>query len=170
MVISHETGISDSYYRPTEKELLDDYLKDVDVLTINDQQRNNVMVQKQLQELTEKNKEEVYILKGQLAEKEREAEQAKKALAAFENKQKEFQEGIQNRQKQIEDKMYEMQEKIFERLSLEHNPPLNQIKSKKKREDVETKLMIEAGERMGIGEDYDEDGNPIPDIYDEDND
>jgi hypothetical protein len=33
-LMGHSTGISDSYYRPTEKELLDDYLKVVDHLTI----------------------------------------------------------------------------------------------------------------------------------------
>jgi hypothetical protein len=30
----HSTGISDSYYRATEDELLEDYLKAVDFLTI----------------------------------------------------------------------------------------------------------------------------------------
>jgi hypothetical protein len=33
-LMGHRTGISDSYYRPTEKELLDDYLNVVDHLTI----------------------------------------------------------------------------------------------------------------------------------------
>ena len=33
-LMGHSTGISDSYYRPTEKELLDDYLKVVNHLTI----------------------------------------------------------------------------------------------------------------------------------------
>jgi hypothetical protein len=33
-LMGHSTGISDSYYRPTEKELLDDYLKIVDHLTV----------------------------------------------------------------------------------------------------------------------------------------
>lgn len=36
ILLSHSTGISDSYYRPTERELLDDYLRVVDQLTIND--------------------------------------------------------------------------------------------------------------------------------------
>ena len=34
--MGHSTGIIDSYYRPTETELLDDYLKVVDHLLIND--------------------------------------------------------------------------------------------------------------------------------------
>ncbi len=35
-LMGHSTGISDSYYRPTENDLLDDYLKVVDQLSIND--------------------------------------------------------------------------------------------------------------------------------------
>ena len=34
--MGHSTGISDSYYRPTENELLDDYLKAVPLLTISE--------------------------------------------------------------------------------------------------------------------------------------
>ena len=34
VLMGHSTGISDSYYRATENELLDDYLKAVDFLTI----------------------------------------------------------------------------------------------------------------------------------------
>ncbi len=33
-LMGHSTGISDSYYRPTEQDLLEDYLKVVDLLTI----------------------------------------------------------------------------------------------------------------------------------------
>ncbi len=36
VLMGHTTGISDSYYRPSEKELLDDYLKAVPLLTINE--------------------------------------------------------------------------------------------------------------------------------------
>jgi hypothetical protein len=53
----------------------------------------------------------------------------------------------------------------------EKEPKLRKIKSKKKRDAEETKLMLEAGELAGIGgeEEYDEEGNPIPSaIYDED--
>lgn len=35
-LMGHSTGISDSYYRPTEKDLLDDYLKAVPPLTISE--------------------------------------------------------------------------------------------------------------------------------------
>lgn len=55
--MNHSTGISDSYYRATEQELLEDYLKAVDKLSIND---DKVTLQKQVAELTEKSKEENY--------------------------------------------------------------------------------------------------------------
>ena len=38
-LMAHSTGISDSYYRPTEDELLNDYLKAIAFLTISDEHR-----------------------------------------------------------------------------------------------------------------------------------
>jgi integrase len=38
-LMGHSIGISDSYYRATESELLEDYLKAVDLLTINEESR-----------------------------------------------------------------------------------------------------------------------------------
>ena len=35
-LMNHSTGISDSYYRATEQELLEDYLKAIDMLSIDD--------------------------------------------------------------------------------------------------------------------------------------
>jgi hypothetical protein len=35
ILMGHSTGISDSYFRPTENELLDDYIQVVDLLTVN---------------------------------------------------------------------------------------------------------------------------------------
>ena len=68
-LMNHSTGISDSYYRATEQELLEDYLKAVDMLSIND---DKLTLQKQVAELTEKSKEQNYIIKGKLSEKEQE--------------------------------------------------------------------------------------------------
>ena len=91
--MGHDLGISQSYWKPTEKEVLEDYLKAVDLLTINDVKST---LQKQMVELTEKSKEENYIIKGKLAEKEkeiqaaaREAEQTKRELAELKAKQEE---------------------------------------------------------------------------------
>ena len=43
--MNHSTGISDSYYRATEKELLEDYLKAVGMLSIDD---DKLTLQKQV--------------------------------------------------------------------------------------------------------------------------
>ena len=82
--MGHSTGISHSYYKPTEHELLEDYLKAVDLLTIND--INKPTLQKQVAELQERNKEESNLIIGKLAEKEREAEDTKKRLADLEQR------------------------------------------------------------------------------------
>ena len=37
--MGHSVGISDSYYRATDSELLEDYLKAVEFLTINEENR-----------------------------------------------------------------------------------------------------------------------------------
>jgi hypothetical protein len=68
-LMNHSVGISDSYYRATENEILEDYLKAIDFLTIND---DKLTLQKQVTELTEKNEQENYIIKGKLSEKEKE--------------------------------------------------------------------------------------------------
>jgi hypothetical protein len=67
-LMGHSTGISDSYYRPTENQLLEDYLKTVNVLTINDK----LLYDKQISALTEKYTIENYVTKGKLEEKEKE--------------------------------------------------------------------------------------------------
>jgi integrase len=41
-LMGHSTGISDSYYRPTEHDLLEDYLKVVDVLTISGENHHHL--------------------------------------------------------------------------------------------------------------------------------
>jgi integrase len=69
ILMSHSTGVSDSYYRPIEKDLLDDYEHAIDLLTINN---DKIALQKQIEKLTEKSREENYIIKGKLSEKEQE--------------------------------------------------------------------------------------------------
>ncbi|MFZ0224029.1 MAG: hypothetical protein WAM42_20300, partial [Candidatus Nitrosopolaris sp.] len=50
MARGNSTGISDSYYRATEQQLLEDYLKAVDMLNIND---DKLTLQKQVAVLNE---------------------------------------------------------------------------------------------------------------------
>lgn len=52
--MGHNIGISASYYRPTEQEVLQDYLKAVDLLTINGEK---TVLQKQVRDLKEKSRD-----------------------------------------------------------------------------------------------------------------
>ncbi|MFZ0510553.1 MAG: hypothetical protein WAM14_03005, partial [Candidatus Nitrosopolaris sp.] len=59
--MGHDIGLSESYYKPTEKEVLEDYLKATPLLTIN---ADNRILQKKVEELTEKSKDNEYIIGG----------------------------------------------------------------------------------------------------------
>jgi len=64
--MGHNIGVSKSYYKPTTREVLEDYLKAVDYLTIFDETK----LSKQLQGLTERERENQYIIKVKLQEKD----------------------------------------------------------------------------------------------------
>ena len=64
-LIGHSVGISDSYYRATEKELLDDYLKAVPILTIGSKHR----LQNQIKKIEEETRKNDINTKSQLYEK-----------------------------------------------------------------------------------------------------
>ncbi len=66
-LMGHDIGVSESYWRPTEQEVLQDYLKAVPLLCVNG---NNMVLEKQIEQLTEKSREENYIIKGKLSEKD----------------------------------------------------------------------------------------------------
>ena len=67
ILMGHDIGISESHWRPTEKEVLEDFLKAVPLLSIN---QDNMTLQKQVHELNEKSKDTEYIVKAKLAEKD----------------------------------------------------------------------------------------------------
>ena len=50
-LMSHDTGITQHYFKPKQEELLEDYLKVIDLLTINNKQK---ILEKQIMELREK--------------------------------------------------------------------------------------------------------------------
>jgi hypothetical protein len=64
--MGHSVGISDSYYRATEKELLVDYLKAVPVLTISSEHR----LQDQINKIEEESRNNYTNIKSQLYDKE----------------------------------------------------------------------------------------------------
>jgi len=74
LLMGHNIGISKSYYKPTEKEILDDYLKAADLLTMNQENK----LKTQVKELTKKNNEKEYMINVALMEKDREVENLKK--------------------------------------------------------------------------------------------
>jgi integrase len=67
LLLGHDLGISKSYYKPLEKDVLTDYLKATDVLTFYSE---TLHLSKKLQSLEEINQNNNYIIKGKLQEKE----------------------------------------------------------------------------------------------------
>ena len=68
VLMGHTIGVSDSYYKPSEKEILDDYLKAIPILTIS--KNNNMILEKEIKELQEKNENNEYLIKSKLQERD----------------------------------------------------------------------------------------------------
>jgi integrase len=66
-LMGHSTGSSDPYYRPTENDLLQDYLKCMDALTVNDEKT----LQTKVEDLANKSKDNEYLINTRLSEKTR---------------------------------------------------------------------------------------------------
>ncbi len=94
ILLSHNVGISNSYYKPTENELLEDYLKVSDLLMIDKQEK----LQKELHHYQHKNQEETYIIKGKLQERE---EEIKSLKQKYESDMNLFQEKIEKRMQEL---------------------------------------------------------------------
>ena len=97
-LLSHNVGISSSYYRPTEGELLEDYLRVINLLTINSEHR----LQKQVQEFNEKYRENDYIVKAKLTEKDDEIKSIKEQMVLMKESQKEIMALLKNPAKLLE--------------------------------------------------------------------
>lgn len=67
-IMGHSIGISDSYYRVTENELLEDYLKAVNYLTIS----NEHTLQREISVVMEQSENKYNSLKSELYNKEKE--------------------------------------------------------------------------------------------------
>src|SRR6476646_5373687 len=92
ITMGHNIGISASYYKPTEQEVLEDYLKAVDLLTINGneqklsrqvaelQDKNKNSESKQIKSLTEKYDSEIQILKEAIYDMQTQQKQPEKLL------------------------------------------------------------------------------------------
>jgi predicted transcriptional regulator YheO len=77
ITMDHDIGISASYYKPTEREVLEDYLKAQGLLTIN---ADKMILQKQVTELKEKSKDNEYMIRGKLQERDEEMKSMKQQL------------------------------------------------------------------------------------------
>jgi hypothetical protein len=67
ILLGHDIGISKSYYKPSEQELLEDYVKAIDLLTIDSDKSK---LEKQVKELKEKSKDNDYLIKAKLQQKD----------------------------------------------------------------------------------------------------
>ena len=67
ILMGHNIGLADSYYKPSEQELLKECLSAVVLLTIHD---DKTKLEKQLKELEDKSNDNEYIIEGRLHEKE----------------------------------------------------------------------------------------------------
>jgi hypothetical protein len=94
ILMGHSIGISDSYYRITENELLEDYLKVSDLLMIDKQEK----LQKELHHYQHKNQEETYIIKGKLQERE---EEIKSLKQKYESDMNSFEERMESKFQQM---------------------------------------------------------------------
>lgn len=66
--MGHSIGVSKSYYKPSEKDVLDDYLKAIDLLSVGTQ--NNTLKQKDVMELIDRNESNESLIKVKLQEKD----------------------------------------------------------------------------------------------------
>jgi hypothetical protein len=96
-LMGHSTGISDSYYRATENELLEDYLKAVPVLTISNENR----IQTQMDNIVEESRKNDSNIKSLLYEKE-------KAIALLTENDSTNKEAIAS----LSDQLYKLMEEI----------------------------------------------------------
>ncbi len=72
-LMNHSIGVSNSYYRPQEKELLDDYLQAVEHLTIKENNNNNEIekgaVEGRIKAIEEKHSKEINDLRENMESK-----------------------------------------------------------------------------------------------------
>jgi len=91
-LMGHEIGLANSYYRPSQQELLDDYLRSVELLTI---QNDKSKLEKQIRELKEKSKDDKHAVNAKLLEKDSEIQALKKQMLSIEQVQKETQKQLE---------------------------------------------------------------------------
>ncbi len=102
-LLNHSIGISDSYYRLTENEILDDYLKAVKNLSIH--KNDNAILEKEIEDLREKNEKNESVIRGKLQE-------GKEEIKSLEQKYERYMESFKK-------KMESMVQQIFLKVNVE---------------------------------------------------
>jgi hypothetical protein len=92
MLMGHDLGISESYWRPTERSVLEDYVKAVDLLTIAGDEKR---LKNQIEELNQKSRESNYIIEGKLGEKDREIKDIRSQLETMQKQLNSVFEGLE---------------------------------------------------------------------------
>ena len=82
ILMGHDIGLANSYYKPSEQELLDDYIKAIDLLTIF---TDKSKLEKQVRELNEKSRDNDYLIKAELQEKDEQIQTLIKKQEHFES-------------------------------------------------------------------------------------
>jgi predicted transcriptional regulator len=82
ILMSHDTGIVQHYYKPKEDELLNDYLNAIELLTMDS---DGISLNKQIQDLLKKNQNNEYIIKGKLQEKDEEIKKCRNLFCRIES-------------------------------------------------------------------------------------
>jgi len=70
MCMGHNIGISKSYYKPTQKEILEDYLKAVEMLSINSKKDNILSLESEIDKLKERNENNEHFIRSKLQERD----------------------------------------------------------------------------------------------------
>ncbi|CAN5780075.1 hypothetical protein BH23THE1_BH23THE1_26840 [soil metagenome] len=65
IILNHSVGVTDSYYRPQENELLQDYLKAIDSLTISKDKKTLEHEFSELKEKYEENQKSIHIVENE---------------------------------------------------------------------------------------------------------
>lgn len=92
ILMGHDIGLANSYYKPSQQELLDDYLRSVELLTV---QNDRLKLEKQVSELKEKSKDDKHVINAKLLEKDNELQVLKKQMYSIEQAQKETQKQLE---------------------------------------------------------------------------
>ena len=81
ILMGHDIGLANSYYKPSEQELLEDYIKSINLLTI---YSDKLKLEKEIKDLKGKSEDSEYIINAKLQEKDKQIQTLVKKQEKFE--------------------------------------------------------------------------------------